>query len=162
MIEWKNGDIYERHIDGGPPIYKVIVKKNRRSAVVLRIYEVPQIEHNFAVNARGEGYVGAGYLYAESASTLNEAQLVRSMTDEEYGSLLMVVAGALGIEAKADPEASAGGGRNACTAGSVRGRRAYKGRDRRAYRAALGGNRRVDRGPSGRAGRLQRTRLQAA
>ena len=101
MVEWKDGDIYERSIDGGPSIYKVIVKKHRRSAVVLRIYNVPQVEHNFAVNARGEGYVGAGYLYSESPSALNEAVYVRSLTEKEYESLLLAVANALGFEAEA-------------------------------------------------------------
>ena len=99
MVEWKDGDIYERSIDGGPSIYKVIVKKHRRSAVVLRIYNVPQVEHNFAVNARGEGYVGA-----ESPSALNEAVYVRSLTEKEYESLLLAVANALGFEAEATAE----------------------------------------------------------
>jgi hypothetical protein len=104
MTEWKNGDVYERHIDGGPPIYKVIVKKNRRSAVVLRIYDVPQAEYSFAVKARSEGYVGAGYLYSESATTLNEAEYVRSLTSEEFNGLLLAVADALGFEADAAPQ----------------------------------------------------------
>lgn len=104
MVEWKDGDIYERSIDGGPSIYKVIVKKHRRSAVVLRIYNVPQNEHNFAINVRGEGYVGAGYLYAESASALNEAAYVRSLTEKEYESLLLAIANALGFEAEATAE----------------------------------------------------------
>ena len=108
MFEWKDGDIYERSIDGGPPIYKVIVKKHRRSAVVLRIYNVPQNEHNFAINVRGEGYVGAGYLYTESASALNEVAYVRSLTEKEYESLLLAVANALGFEAEAAEASSAG------------------------------------------------------
>lgn len=108
MIEWKNGDIYVRRIDGGPAIYKVIVKKNRRSSVVLRIYDVPQIEYNFAINARGEGYVGAAYLYSESSNVLSEAEYIRSMTSEEYDALLMTIAGALGfnVAAPADPDGS--------------------------------------------------------
>ena len=101
MVEWKDGDIYERRIDGGPSIYKVIVKKHRRSAVVLRIYNVPQVEHNFAVNARGEGYVSAGYLYSESPNALSEAVYVRSLTEKEYESLLLAIANALGFEAEA-------------------------------------------------------------
>ena len=104
MFEWKDGDIYERSIDGGPSIFKVIVKKLRRSAVVLRIYNTPQDEHNFAINVRGEGYVGAGYLYVESASALSEMAYVRALTEKEYKSLLLAVANALGFEAEATAE----------------------------------------------------------
>ena len=104
MFEWKDGDIYERSIDGGPSIFKVIVKKLRRSAVVLRIYNTPQDEHNFAINVRGDGYVGAGYLYVESASALSEMAYVRALTEKEYKSLLLAVANALGFEAEATAE----------------------------------------------------------
>ena len=110
MVEWKDGDIYERRIDDGPSIYKVIVKKHRRSAVVLRIYNVPQNEHNFAVNARGWGYVGAGYLYSESMNALSEAEYVRSLTEEEYESLLLAIANALGFEAEAAVSTPKGSG----------------------------------------------------
>lgn len=103
MVEWKDGDIYARRTDGGPPIYKVIVKKHRKSAIVLRIHPRPPEEFSFPVNARGEGYVGAGYLYSESQYALDDSELVRSMDDEEYERLIIAVANALGLVAEVGP-----------------------------------------------------------
>ena len=103
MKYWNDGDIIKTASYGGGESYRVIVKVYSRYVLMLRLYEEAW-EWNFSANVDGKELLcDVGRLSHKTRADLDDAVLIRTMTDDEYTAMMEKVGDVLGTPISLEP-----------------------------------------------------------
>ena len=104
MIDWKDGDIIKMHLPDGRDVVRIVLKTFEKYATTLTLFDDECRENEFTVRAGKMMHADLGKIAFTRHWDMENADLIRSMKEEELSDLLSRIGDCIGVPPIIIPE----------------------------------------------------------